>query len=166
MATININYGTDVQMTVTNLASLANSATAGWQSARVDNTSTKALDYQLQFTFDLANTAAANDKAIYVYAVPWFYDGSAWHCGADGGTATAPSGSEGTYTIGATHNLRLLRVITYTATDQVVYAAVSLSNALGDCPQGWSLVVINYTGAALAASGHIVQYVPITFTSA
>lgn len=166
MPTISIDYGTDVQMTVTNLNSLASSATAGWQSDRVDNTTTKALDYQINFKIDLANTAAANDKAIYVYAVPWFYDGSTWTCGADGGTATPPSGTQGTYTIGATHNLKRLAISTYTTTDQVVYGQGNISSALGDCPHGWSLVIIDYTGAAIAASGNVVQYVPIKYTSA
>ena len=126
MATLNINYGTDVQMTVTNLNSLANSQTAGWQSARVDNTSTKAIDYQIQVQIDLANTAAANDKAIYIYAVPWFYDGSSWFCGSDSGVATEVTGSEGTHTIATTNNLRLARVLNYNTTDQDVMGFFNL----------------------------------------
>jgi len=107
-------------------------------------------------------TAAANDKAIYVYVVPWFYDGSSWTPGADGGTATLPSGTEGTYTIGATHNLRPGTVIGYTATGQVVNKSFTLTN-VGD---GFSLVIINYTGAAIAASANVVQYKPVHYTSA
>jgi len=149
-------------MVVTTLNSLANSATAGWQSAMVDNTTEKAGEYDINISIDLAATAAANDKAIYVYVVPWFYDGSSWTPGADGGTATLPSGTEGTYTIGATHNLRPGTVIGYTATGQVVNKSFTLTN-VGD---GFSLVIINYTGAAIAASANVVQYKPVHYTSA
>lgn len=166
MTTVSINYGTDVQMTVTNLNNLSNSSTAGWQSDRVDNTSTLAVDYQINIKVDLANTAAANDKAIYVYAVPWFWDGASWTVGADGGTTTAPSGAEGTYTISSTPGLRLAKVIPYTATDQVIYGAFNLASVFGSIPDGWSLVIINYTGAAIASTGNIVQYKPIKYVSA
>jgi hypothetical protein len=166
MATVNINPGTDVQMTVTNLNNLADSATAGWQSAMVDNTSTKAVDYQVNVKVDLANTAAAAPSALYVYVVPWLYDGSAWTPGADGGTATAPSGSEGTYTIAATNNLILAKVLNYVATDSVIYGFFNLQNLFPTMPDGWSLVIINDTGSAIAASGNVVQYKPITYTVA
>ena len=83
MATVlNTTYGTYTAMTVTNLQSLAIDTTdpyAGWQSARVDNqTTTKALDYEVQILLSTANTAPANDSTVYVYVVPWMYDGAAW----------------------------------------------------------------------------------------
>jgi len=162
MSTVSRTPGTDVQLAVTALNSLANSATAGWQSARVDNTTEKASEYDINISIDLDATAAANDKAIYVYVVPWFYDGAAWTCGADGGTATLPAGTEGTYTIGATHNLRPGTVITYTATGQVVNKSFTITG-VGD---GFSLVIINYTGAAIAASANVVQYKPVHYVSA
>lgn len=166
MATIKVAYGTDVQMTVTNLNSLANSQTAGWQSARVDNTSDLNDDFIVNIKIDLANTAPANDKAVYVYVIPWFYDGSAWTVGKDGGNATAPSGSEGTYTISTTNNLGQPKVLNYNTADQVVYGHFNITDFLNVCPQGWSLVIINYTGAAIASSGNVVQYVPVTYTVA
>ena len=142
MATTGINYGTSVSMTVTNLNSLANSQTAGWQSARVDNTSTLANDYQVNVKLDMANTAAANDKALYVYVVPWYYDGSTWTVGADGGNATAPSGSEGTYTVGTTNNLTLAVVLNYVTADQIVYGQFNLSSMFGpSVPDGWKCIV-------------------------
>lgn len=166
MPNVNINPGNSVAMTITNLNGLANSATAGWQSARVDNTSLKAVDFQVSIKLDLANTAAANDKAVYVYAVPWYHDGTAWTVGADGGTTTPPSGSEGVYTVGATtHNMRLARTLVYSATDQTVHGHFNVLDIFGSsCPDGWSLVILNYSGAALAASGNAILYKPITFT--
>ena len=47
MATVNVAYGTYTALTITNLNSLASSATAGWQSARISNVSTLALDYEI-----------------------------------------------------------------------------------------------------------------------
>lgn len=159
------SYGSHVGMTVTNLNSLASSATAGWQSARVDNRSTVALDYEIQIVLDMANTAAANDKAVYVYAVPWYNDGSTWYA-ADGGTTTLPSGTEGTYTLGSPNNLKLLGVLNYTATNQNVQGNFNLKNAFGEfLPDGWSLVLINYTGAAIAATGNMVAYKPLKETA-
>jgi hypothetical protein len=162
MATANIAYGTPVAMTVTNLNSLANSATAGWQSARVDNRTTLAMAYQVDIELDMADTAKANDSAIYVYMVPWLWNGSAWVAGADGGTTTYPSGSEGTYTIAAGNSLVPVKVIPYVAQNQVVHGSFQITAPT----QGWSLVIVNYSGAAIAASGNSVNYVPITYTSA
>jgi hypothetical protein len=167
MATTNIAYGNDVQLTVTALNSNGGtSSTTAWESAIVDNRTTLAMDYQVHVQFTMASTATANDKAIYVYAIPWFNDGSAWFPGGDLGTTTALTGSQADCTLGATHNLRLIKVINYVATGQLVQGHFNLSNALGDMPDGWSVVVHNYSGAAFAASGNIIQYKPITYTSA
>ncbi len=162
MATVSRTPGTSVSMTVTNLNSLENSATAGWQSARVDNTTEKAAEYDVNVTIDLANTAAANDKAIYIYLVRWYYNGSTWTPGSDGGTTTHPAGIEGAYTIGATHNLTPIKTLAYTATNQIVLGQFTIQNP----GHGWSLVVVNYTGAAIAASGNAIKYAPVHYTSA
>ena len=63
MATQNIAYGTRVAMTVTNLQSLANDSTdpfSGWQSDRVDNRSTLAMDYEIRIHLPTANTSPAS----------------------------------------------------------------------------------------------------------
>lgn len=52
-----VSYGSTTVLTVTNLQSLTNSITAGWQSARVSNLSTLALDYEISFKLPTANTA-------------------------------------------------------------------------------------------------------------
>lgn len=167
MATTKIAYGTDVQMTVTALNSNAgNSATAAWESDIVDNRTTLALDYEVHCQFDLANTAAANDKLIRIYAVPWFHDGTNWFPGADIGTVTALTGGQADCTLGSTHNLRLIHSISYTATDQIVSGHFNLAQIFPEMPMGWSLVVHNFTGAAFAASGNLIQYVPVNYTVA
>ena len=61
-------YSSATAMTVTNLHSLASSATAGWQSAVVDNTGTIYMDALVQIVLDFANTAPANSKGVYIFA--------------------------------------------------------------------------------------------------
>ena len=122
MASETQEYGSYEALTLTSLASLANSATVGWISAIIDNRTTKATDYKFLFTFPMANTAPANDKAVYVFAVPAVHNGSAWVL-ADGGTTTLPTAGPAGYTfagITTTNNFRPLASLAYTAADQAV----------------------------------------------
>ena len=155
-------------MTVTNLNSLANSATVGWQSARVDNqTSVKAMDYEIAIKITTAATAPANDKAVYVYISPAMTtDGGTTWIHADGGTATLPSGTESSYTIASPNNLILLGALNYTTTSQLIQGNFSLSSSFGygSVPDGFSIVIVNFTGAAVSASGNIVAYRAINNT--
>ncbi len=155
--------GTNTSMTVTNLNSLASSATAGWQSDRVSNVSTKALDYKVFVKLTMANTAPANDKAAWVFICPFYTTdaGTTWYA-ASQGTTTLPTGTQGTTTIASPHNLRLLGVLSYTTQNMVLQDSWLLSNAFGDrMPDGFSIIIINFTGAAISASGNIVAYSPI-----
>lgn len=168
MATENIAYGTYTALTVTNLQSLASSATAGWQSARIDNqTSVKALDYEIVVSLPMANTAPANDKAVYVFISPAVTtDGGTTWLQADGGTTTLPSGSQGTYTIAGvttTNNIDLLRSCAYTTQNQTVQAVMRLSDLYATMPDGFSIIIVNYSGAALS-TGCVVAYRAITAT--
>ena len=158
MATVKEALANAVSMTVTALNSLASSAVAGWQSVVVDNTSDLALDALVQVVLDMANTAPANDKAVYVYA----YSGI-------GTNYTNPaSGSEGTITITNPNNLRLVGVLTYQTADEIIKSPVmSVAAAFGGVlPPKWGLVLINYTGAAVGASGNSVTYQLLTETVA
>jgi hypothetical protein len=163
-AAAGVTYGTDTNMTVTALNSLANSATAGWQSIRVSNVSTRAKDYIIGIKLTMANTAPANDKACYVYICAfWTSDaGTTWYA-ASQGTTTLPTGAEGTTTIASPNNLRLLGVLNYTTQNMVLQDTFRLSDVFGTTmPQGFSIIVINYTGAAIAASTNLVSYTAIT----
>jgi hypothetical protein len=159
---------TATAMTITNLSALASSATAGWQSARVSNLTAMASDYKITVRVSMANTAPANDKSIYVYAVPWgTTDGGTTWYSATGGTTTSPSGSEGTYTIvsAAPTNFRLLGVLNYQTADMNPCDNFLLSNAFGNViPDAWSLVIVNYSGAALettSGANNLVYYSPV-----
>lgn len=162
MATVALSYSSVQTMTVTNLHSKASSATAGWQSAVVDNTTDLYLDAHVQVVLDFANTAPANDKAAYVYAY-----------GGLNTTYTNPaSGSEGGITLvditANGQNLKLIGTIPYTTADEVAEGQpMSVAAAFGGfLPPKWGIVVMNYSGAALAASGNSVTWRGIKLTSA
>lgn len=150
------NDSTD--MTVTGLASLGSSATVGWQSDRVA-ISTE-LDVLVSIKLDMANTAPANDKMVYVYLCSWFYDGTTWY-GSSLGMATLPTGTNGACTIAsaAPNNLKLLGTLAYSTADMVLQDSYLLSNVFGTTmPDGWSIVVINFSGASTHSSGHKLMY--------
>jgi hypothetical protein len=152
-------------MTVTNLQSLASDSSdpfSAWQSDRVDNKSSKlAVDYLVRVQLAMANTAAANDRAIYVYVVPWIYDGSNWEVGANFGTTTRPTGSEGTASISEPNSMRAMST-PYNATQQPVDFWFRIGQACGYMPHGWSLALRNCTGAALS-TGCKVGYSPVFY---
>lgn len=156
-----MTYSTVQTMTVTNLHSLASSATAGWQSTVVDNTSDLYMDAVVQVVLDFANTAPANDKAAYVLA----------YGGAESGTYSDPaSGSEGAITLtnitNTGQNLRMLGVMPYMTADAVIESSpLSVAAAFGGVlPPYWGVVILNYSGAALAASGNTVKWRGVTFS--
>jgi len=159
MASKTLNYGAYTTLTITNLG-IAPSLTAGWQSARIDNkSSVKAIDYEIMIYLAAVNTAPANDKAIYVYAVPWVNDDSTNWYPADNANTTLLTGAEGTVTVGNPNNMKLLGVINNVVQNTVMSGVFNLKNAFGDTiPDGWSLVLINYTGATLTPTGSAIAY--------
>lgn len=167
MATGGVTYGTYTAMTVTNLQSLANDATdpfTAWQSARVPNHSTLAQDYEVIFDLSTANTAPANDQAGYIYIIPWMTTdgGTTWISGANFGTTTLPTGSEGTASISDPNSMRMLSM-PYKIAQQRLERQFSIATALGYMPDGWSLAFRNCTGAALS-TGCVVSYRSLNFT--
>lgn len=166
MATTGVLYGTYTAMTVTNLQSLVHDNTdpfSGWQSALVDNTSTLANDYEILVDLSTAATVAANDRAAYVFVVPWIYTGSTWIPGANFGTTTAPTGSEGTCTITEPNSMRFGIALPYKDTSQRLQGAFNIVSACGFMPDGFSLAIRNCTGAALS-TGCVVAYRSIKYT--
>ena len=169
MTTTNIAYGTYTAMTVTNLQSLAIDTSdpyVGWQSAKVDNqTTTKAIDFEVQILLSTAATSPANDSAVYVYVVPWMYDGAAWTPMGNFGTTTRPTGTEGTASMSDPNSMKFAAGISYKVTSQPLDASFSIMSVCGFMPEGWSLAIRNNCGAALG-TGCVVAYRPITYTSA
>ena len=169
MTTENISYGSWTSMTVTNLQSLVNDSSdvyAGWQSARVDNqTSVKAIDFEVQILLSTAATAPAGTQNVYVYVVPWIYDGSTWTPAANFGTTTRPTGSEATANMSDPNSMKGPLAIPYKITSQPLDGYLTLAGMCGQCPDGWSLAIRNDTGAALG-TGCVVAYRAITYTNA
>ena len=139
------------------LAAKANSATVGWQSDTVGFRQHKATDMKLGVKISFANTAPANDKACYIYACPWWYDGTNWYA-ASQGTTTLPTGANGTTTIASPNDLVLLGVLSYTTQNQVCQKQFMLSSIFPIMPDAVSFIVINYTGAAIHTSGNLLYY--------
>ena len=147
-----------VQMDTAGLGAMANSATVGWQSDSVGLRQHKCTDVKIGVKISMANTAPANDKAVYVYVYPMWYDGSTWYF-TSGGTTTFPSGANSTYTIASPNNLRLLGVLSYTTTNMVLQDQFILSNAFGSTmPDAFGLVIVDFSGAAIHTTNHRIYY--------
>lgn len=162
MATTALNLGTYTAMTVTNLQSLANDATdpfGGWQSARVANHSTLALDYEVFIDLSTAATAGANDKTSYAYIVPWITTdgGTTWVAGGNFGTTTLPTGTEGTASITEPNSMKFAQGMPYKDTSQRMQGSFSVASVCGFMPDGFSVVIRNCSGAALG-TGCVVAY--------
>lgn len=171
MTTINQEYGTYTALTVTNLQSLAiDTATpfAGWQSARVSNLATLAVDYEITIDLSTAATAPANDQAVYVYIIPWMTTdgGTTWICGGNFGTTTLPTGSEGTASMADPNSMYGPIAVPYVITSQRIQKWFKLSQVVeGALPDAFSIAIRNNCGAALG-TGCVVAYRPITYTNA
>jgi hypothetical protein len=168
VSTGKVAYDTYTALTVTNLQSLANDAAdpfGAWQSARISNVATLALDYEIIVDLSTAATAPANDQAAYVYLVPWMTTdgGTTWITGGNFGTTTLPSGSQATASISDPNSMRVAAVLPYKITSQRLSGGFSVAAVLGYMPDGWSLAIRNCTGAALS-TGCVVSYRAITTT--
>lgn len=165
-ADIKTSYVSVVTMTVTSLHSLANSATAGWESDAVDNATDKYLDAHVQVSIAAVNTAPANSKGLFILV------GSS----IDGGTTyTRPfDGSEGTRTFDDITTLPPcappLGFIPYATQNTVLNsAAMSVAGVRAHgfvLPERYVFGIINHTGFTTAASGNTVKYQPVYRTVA
>lgn len=169
MATVNVAYSAEQTMTVTNLHSLANSATAGWSSGTVDNTTNEYLDALVQVMLDPANTAPGSDAVFYLF----FWGGEDSDEMPTTGAASGNSvGTEGALTfpsISTTAQSLPSVVIPYTAQDVAIKTPIySVCEQLGvrHLPPYWGVALLNFSGAALAASGNAVKWRGITQTVA
>lgn len=154
-------------MTVTGLHSLASSTTGGWMSAVVDNSSNLWRDAHVFVNLDFANTAAANSKAAILYV----YGGveSGVYSGANGAT----TGSEGGITLtdftANAQNIHHLGNVFYVTTNETAQGGpFSVARAMGlmSLPKYWGVILMNHSGAALAASGNTVKWLPVYDTVA
>ncbi len=142
-------YGTSTTVTSTNLQSLASSATAGWQSSAIDNSSDLALGVLIYVSATLASGSPANDKTIYV-SVYQSEDGTNYSDNA--------TGSEGTLTRRDPSNFYLLGSIACPTSGSLTYKQVFLF-APAVMPRKWGIYINNFTGLAFTAA--TVTYTPV-----
>ncbi len=155
------SYQAAQTLTTTNLQSLGSSATAGWQSDVVDNTSNLFDDALVQVVVDFANTSPANNKAVYVYAYSGLETTYTNPCTGTEGTLTVPDITANPLSI------KRIGTIPYTTQDEVAESQVfSVAAAFGGIlPPKWGIAIMNYSGAALASSGNTAKYRGVYYTA-
>lgn len=166
MASVKIAYGTATAFTKTN-ANLATSATAGWQSNAIDNTSNLYLDALVEIELAAVNTAPANSRAIFLYAFALVdSSGSAYTSTGDG----VPSGSEGTITFPDITSLLvvmpLLGFVPYPVQNKAINGGpFSVAACFGGrLPPKWGVAMINHSGMTLNVTN--IKYIPVYNTVA
>lgn len=167
MATTKFTYAASANLTVTNLAGLAASAThvTGWESDLIDNTTNLYLDYLIsaKFTVESASLAAGN---IIVWIVAML-DDSTWPGGFDGteSAETTPLDDAN----GTASGARVGAVVTTDTTASQIYYVAPFSVAQlfgGICPAKFLVFVTNNTGTTLETSGQQVTHKGVYLTTA
>jgi hypothetical protein len=155
MSTRTINYGTRTAFgTLTNLNSLASAAAK--VLAQVDNTSTKAIDYAFWLEIALNSAGVSATGTIEVYLLEAQVSGSGDT--TDGIDMATPVTTDQAANI---KNAKLLEVLQANANSQLVRFNGRLLDYIANVPPFFTLLIKNVSGAALAASGHDAEYVPI-----
>lgn len=156
MSTVTELFGTATAFTKTN-AGLATSATAGWKSNAIDNSTTLAVDALVTIELGAVNTAPANSKAIFLYA--YSYDDTSYA----GTGAAAIDGTEGTVTFpditSLQGNLPLLGVVPYSTQNvAIVSPAFSVAKCFGGVlPKKWGVAMVNHSGMTLSPTNVYYQ---------
>jgi hypothetical protein len=158
-------YLTDGAFTVTALHSLASSATAGWCTDAIDNTSTLAIDYLVSGEFKLHNSNAPTaGKSVKVYAFGAYDDAPTW----PSLFGSAYSGSTGAFTVTDDEErdsgLVLLWVSAPCDTSTgAIHSMPPRSVAAsfgGILPIRFALWVVQDTGQALHSAGNALYWAP------
>jgi hypothetical protein len=161
MPDIKIAYGSAFDLTIT-LASLASDANLlqGRESAAIDNTTDKNLDYLIsgKITTGTSPTAA---RSIQIWAVASF-DGTSWPDVFDG------TDSDETISLANVKNSSVCRLVdelstTATNNEDYYFAGVSIARLFGSVPPKFVLFVTHNTGAALnaTAGNHVIRVQPV-----
>jgi hypothetical protein len=161
MPDIKIAYGSAFDLTIT-LVSLASDTNllAGRESAAIDNTSDKMLDYLIsgKITTGTSPTAA---RSIQIWAVASF-DGTSWPDVFDG------TNSDETISLANVKNSSVCRLVdelstTATTDEDYYFAGVSIARLFGSVPPKFVLFVTHNTGVALnaTAGNHVIRVQPV-----
>lgn len=155
---IRTQYRASSNLTVTNLAGVASSATwlAGWTSGTIDNTTNLDLDQLVsaQFTVESAGLSAGEIR-VYAYTM---LDDSTWPDLFSSGT----EGTEGTATVADTETrdsalVLLWATVTDTSASRVYpMPQTSIVSRLGALPPKYAIFVAQSTGTTLETTGQQV----------
>lgn len=155
MADVKLSYAASVDLTVTNLAGLASSATwvGVWESALIDNTTNKYLDYLISGKITVESSGlAAGEIRVGIVAM---MDDSNWPDVFDGTesteTITDTEIRDAIVKIGAA-------VVTDTTASRVYpFGPFSVAQLFGGvCPAKFVVVIAQSTGTTLETSGQQV----------
>jgi hypothetical protein len=161
MPDIKIAYGSAFDLTIT-LASLASDTNllAGRESAAIDNTTDKMLDYLIsgKITTGTSPTAA---RSIQIWAIA-SSDGTNWPDVFDG------TDSDETISLANVKNSSMCRLVdelstTATSDEDYYFAGVSIARLFGSVPPKFVLFVTHNTVAALnaTAGNHLIRVQPV-----
>lgn len=152
---VKLAYAASSNLTVTNLASIATSATwiAGWESGAIDNTSNLYTDYRVTAKITVASSGlSAGEIRLYLVGM---LDDSTWPDVFDG--------TESTETVTDTEMRDAIcrlgaMTLTDTTASDVYYLEVPSVSAVfgGNMPAKFVVFITHSTGANLASSGHQV----------
>lgn len=159
-----LTYGTETTITSTGLDSLANSATAGWGSGYIDNTTNLYLDISLNILLTFANTTPANNKAVSIFL---FGGNNTTDLGTTGASSGGTCGTVGALTFPSLatlqNNLYYAGVIAHPVNfaSDTQKKTILLSQVFGGAiPPYWGIALLNYSGAGLS-TGNVLKYTGI-----
>lgn len=168
MATLTINYASDEAITVTTWNSLAADGVA--TSSLLDNTTNKYVDILIGGTLDTVGTSGAAGETMDVYVLGnWDVDAGS---NLTGGIDTALTASDSTLTQDVELNLLNMYQIASVALESNApttsqgyhWGPVAVAQVFGGIlPQKFCLLLHNNTGAAMSASGNVVNAVGIKY---
>jgi hypothetical protein len=135
------------------LQGLVSSTTVGQVCTEVDDHLATTKDVDVQVTVVGAASGTLTDKIVDVYCLTSL-DGTSY----DGDTSY--SGANGSYTMAAANsqNPKRLGSLWIYALGGTARGSWSLFDRLGFRPLWWSILIVNHTGIALAASGNGASY--------
>jgi hypothetical protein len=161
MPDIKIAYGSAFDLTIT-LASLASDTNLldGRESAAIDNTSDKFLDYLISGKIT-TGTGPTASRSIQIWAVASF-DGTNWPDVFDG------TDSAELISLANVKNSSVCRLVdelstTATSNEDYYFAGVSIARLFGSVPPKFVLFVTHNTGVALnaTAGNHVIRVQPV-----
>lgn len=146
-----INIGTAVN-------SLASSATAAAQSNEVVSSTTNNVT-DITVNIALVTGAFTQSASTIVSVLVWGTNDDNSYPGGSSGTEVI-TGTAGSITLSTFGNIALRFLAACSATPSATNKLEgSVVQSLGFVPRKWGVVVVNQTGATLAASGHAAEYV-------